>query len=114
MNSPKLQFVRSETPGGPVVIALTGPIVMATLSDFQAQLRAETAPTVVLDFSEVPFIDSSGLGSMISVFLHYKTGNRKLGLVGMNEKCRALMKMTNVENLFPTFASVEAARAALA
>ena len=51
---------------------------------------------------------------MISVFLHYKTGNRKLGLVGMNEKCRALMKMTNVENLFPTFASVEAARAALA
>jgi anti-sigma B factor antagonist len=87
---------------------------MATLSDFQAQLRAETAPAVVLDFSEVPFIDSSGLGSMISVFLHYKTGNRKLGLVGMNEKCRALMKMTNVENLFPTFASVEAARAALA
>ncbi len=115
MNSAKIQFVRSDTPpGAPVVIRLIGPIVMATLADFQNHLRAESAPSLVLDFSEVPFIDSSGLGSMISVFLHYKQAGRKLGVVGMNEKCRALLKMTNVENLFPSFNSIEDARSALA
>jgi anti-anti-sigma factor len=87
---------------------------MATTADFQNWLRAETAQAVILDFSCVPFVDSAGLGAFISIFLHYKSKGRKLAVVGMNEKCRALLKMTNVENLFPTYPSVEAARSALA
>jgi anti-anti-sigma factor len=115
MNSPKLAVTRSEsTPAGPLVLHLNGPLVMATTADFQSCLRAETAQILVLDFTSVPFVDSAGLGALISVFLHYKAGNRKLALVGLNEKCRALLKMSNVENLFPTFATVEVARTALA
>jgi anti-anti-sigma factor len=115
MNSPKLAVTRSETtPPGPLVLHLNGPLVMATTANFQSSLRAETAQILVLDFTGVPFVDSAGLGALISVFLHYKAGNRKLALVGLNEKCRALLKMSNVENLFPTFATVDAARAALA
>lgn len=115
MNSPKLVVTRSEsTPAGPLVLHLNGPLVMATAADFQSCLRAETAQILILDFTSVPFVDSAGLGSLISVFIHYKTGNRKLALTGLNEKCRALLKMSHVENLFLTFASVEAARAALA
>ena len=115
MNSPKLSLTRSEsTPAGPLVLHLHGPLVMATTADFQSGLRAETAQVLVLDFTNVPFVDSAGLGALISIFLHYKTGGRKLALAGLNEKCRALLKMSNVENLFPTFATVEAARAALA
>jgi anti-sigma B factor antagonist len=87
---------------------------MATTADFQSGLRAETAQVLVLDFTNVPFVDSAGLGALISIFLHYKTGGRKLALVGLNDKCRALLKMSNVESLFPTFATVEAARTALA
>jgi len=98
----------------PAVLHLEGPLVMATTADFQSWLRAETAQAVVLDFSAVPFVDSAGLGAFISIFLHYKSAGRKLAVVGMNEKCRALLKMTNVENLFPSYPSVEAARAALA
>jgi anti-sigma B factor antagonist len=86
---------------------------MATTADFQSWLRAETAQVLVLDFTNVPFVDSAGLGALISIFLHYKNGGRKLALAGLNEKCRALLKMSNVENLFPTFASVDAARSAL-
>ena len=109
----KISFLRDDSTT-PVVVHMSGPLVMATIGDFQNQLRGETAPSVVLDFGEVPFIDSSGLGSMISIYLHFKQTGRKLAVVGMNEKCRALVKMTNVENIFPNFASVEAARAALA
>jgi anti-sigma B factor antagonist len=115
MNTPKLSILREESsPGAPVVMHLTGPLVMATIADFQRTLRGETTAAVVLDFTEVPFIDSSGLGSMIGIHLHYKQANRKLAVTNMNEKCTALLKMTNVENLFPTFVSIDAARAALA
>lgn len=109
----RISFLRDDS-ATPVVLHVSGPLVMATIADFQNQLRGETAPSVVLDFGEVPFIDSSGLGAMISIFLHFKQSGRKVVVVGMNEKCRALVKMTNVENLFPTYPSIEAARAALA
>lgn len=114
MNSPRLSLTRTENPpAGPLAIHLSGPLVMGTTAEFQSCLRTEPAHAVVLDFTGVPFVDSAGLGALIAIFLHYKQGGRKLAVVGMNEKCRALLKMTNVENLFPTFASVDAARAAL-
>ncbi|MGC1580708.1 MAG: STAS domain-containing protein [Candidatus Acidiferrales bacterium] len=115
MDSPKLSITRTEgTAAGPLVLHLDGPLVMATTADFQKSLRTETAQVLILDFTAVPFIDSAGLGSLISIFLHFKNGGRKLALIGLNEKGRALLKMTNVENLFPTYATVEAALAALA
>ena len=115
MDTPKLSITRNgnDSPG-PLVLHLIGPLVMGTTADFSRQLRAEPAQTVVLDFTEVPFIDSAGLGAAISIYLHFKRTERKLAVSGMNEKCRALLKMTNVEQLFPMFDSVESARSALA
>lgn len=115
MNTPKLSITRADVaPGGPQILHLIGPLVMATTQEFQQWLRAEPAHTVVLDFTEVPFIDSAGLGAVIAVFLHYKQQGRKFVITGMNEKCRALLKMTNVEHLFPTFDTLENARKELA
>jgi anti-sigma B factor antagonist len=115
MNTPRLSLTRSDAvSGGPQILHLIGPLVMATTADFQQWMRSEPAQTVVLDFAEVPYIDSAGLGAVISVFLHFKQAGRKIALSSMNEKCRALMKMTNVEHLFQTFDSVDNARKALA
>jgi anti-sigma B factor antagonist len=114
MNTPKLSITKGEgAPDGPQILHLAGPLVMATTADFQRELRAELAQIVVLDFREVPFIDSSGLGSMISIYLHFKRGQRKLVVAGMNEKCSALLRMSNVESLFPTYDTIETARKAL-
>lgn len=115
MDTPKLSITRNgDDSPGPQVLHLVGPLVMSTTADFSQQLRAEPAQTVVLDFTEVPFIDSAGLGAAISIFLHFKKSGRKLAVSGMNEKCRALLKMTNVEQLFPMFDTVKSARSALA
>lgn len=115
MDTQKLSLARNDAvAGGPQVLRLIGPLVMSTAAEFQRWMRAEPAATIVLDFSECPFIDSAGLGAVIAVFLHYKQQGRKFVITGMNEKCRALLKMTNVEHLFPTFDSVDNARKALA
>ncbi|MFZ0634821.1 MAG: STAS domain-containing protein [Candidatus Acidiferrales bacterium] len=115
MNAPRLTLTRGDaSSAGPEVLTLIGPLVMATTATFQEWLRSETAGSVILDFNEVPFIDSAGLGAMISIFLHYKRNSRKLALVGVNEKCHALFRMTNVESLFPNFATVDDARKSFA
>jgi anti-sigma B factor antagonist len=115
MNTQRLSLTRSElAPGGPQVLHLIGPLVMSTTADFQKWLRAEPAHSVILDFTEVPFIDSSGLGALIAIFMHFKNTGRKLVLTCLNEKCHALLKMSNVEQFFPKFDSVEDACKGLA
>lgn len=113
MNTPKLSILRADENGTITILRLRGPLIMANAAEFQQAMREEKAHSILLDFSEVPFIDSAGLGGLISIHLHFKQGGRDLAISGMNEKCRALMKMTNVENLFPTYPSVDAARSSL-
>ena len=39
---------------------------MENVSPFLNAVRRENAPTMILDFSGVPYLDSSGLGSLVS------------------------------------------------
>jgi anti-sigma B factor antagonist len=114
MNIPKLTITRTSNGSGTEIVHLEGPLVMGTTAEFQQTLRSETAPKVVLDFTGTPYIDSAGLGALIAIQVHFKQVKRALVLAGINEKCRALLKMTNVEGLFPSYATVEDAKKALA
>ena len=114
MNTPKLSITKTSNGSGPAIVHLEWPLVMGTTAEFQQELRSGTDPTVILDFTASPFIDSAGLGALISIQLHFTHTKRKLAVAGMNEKCRALLKMTNVEALFPSYATVEDAKKALA
>jgi anti-anti-sigma factor len=101
MPDTKLHFTRSDGDhAGSCVLRLTGPLVMATANDFQNYLRKETAQPVILDFSEVPYTDSSGLGAMLSICVHYKQANRQVALTGLNDNCSTLLRMTHVEKFF--------------
>ena len=94
---------------GQRVLHLNGPVVMETLFAFRDALKEETAERLILDFTQVPYIDSAGLGSMVTAFVRYKDAGRSLTLAALNEKCRALLQMTNLESTFKTFPTVEEA-----
>lgn len=85
---------------GQRVLRCKGPLTMGTLFAFQSALRSETAGTVIVDLSEVPYIDSAGLGSLVMAQVSYQRGGRQLALAGVNERVRTLLKMTKVEQLF--------------
>ncbi len=91
------------------VLHLNGPVVLETLFSFRDALDTETAASVILDFTRVPYIDSAGLGSIVRVFVRCQGAGRRLALAGMNEKCRALLQMTNLESTFRTFPTLEEA-----
>jgi anti-sigma B factor antagonist len=97
---------------GQRVLRLAGPLTMTTLFDFQNRVRAETARTLILDFSGVPFIDSAGLGTLVSARVHCERDGRRLTLAGLNDRTRTLLRMTNVEQLFVIAPTVEAAEQA--
>ncbi len=96
------------------ILLLRGPITVATAPQFERAVRHENAETMILDLSDVPYIDSVGLGSLVAVYVsHQKTG-RYLVLTGMKPRVLKIMEITKVNDFFVTFGSTWEAVEALA
>ena len=90
-----------------------GPLNIHTIFDFQTAVRAETSPVLIVDFSDVPFIDSTGLGALVGAHLTAQKSNRKLALAAMNTQVKALLDMTHVSQFFKAYPTVQDAEAAV-
>lgn len=114
MKSEPLQVERPfNTRGGGGVLVLKGPLVTDNLADFQNAIRRENVPTVILDLTEVPYIDSAGLGSLVTAYVtRHKSGQRTV-LTGVNPRIVHLLEITKMAHLFPIFPSLADALDAL-
>ncbi|HEY1264001.1 MAG TPA: STAS domain-containing protein [Terriglobales bacterium] len=99
---------------GQGVLCLKGPLTAENLMPFQHAIRREPSPTLVLDFSEVPYVDSAGLGSLVSAYISGQKAGRRMALSGVNPRVLKLLEITKLEALFLIFPTVEIAMQALA
>jgi len=71
----------------------------------------ECAPaTLVLDMSRVRYVDSSGLGVLIGMYVSCEGTSRRLLLAGLNDRVWELFRMCKIEGVFtryPTVADAE-------
>lgn len=63
------------------------------------ELVAGTIPVVILDLSRVSFLDSSGLGAVVSV-LKLMGPDRKLQLSGLTPKVEKVFRLTRMDTIF--------------
>jgi anti-sigma B factor antagonist len=104
MSSEPLVIERLEGVGeGQGVLRLKGPLTTDNLSPFQNAVRGENALTVFLDLAEVPYVDSAGLGSLVSAFVSCQKEGRRVVLSGVNPRVLKLFEITRVEPLFLIF-----------
>jgi len=114
MPKDNLQIV--HTPGsreGVRIMKMKGALSIHTVFTFQDATRQDSSPVLILDFSEVPFIDSGGLGALVAAHISAHKSMRKLGCTGMNTQVSALVEMTHVNQLLKIFPSVKDAEAGL-
>lgn len=115
MTSSPLTIEKLGDVEGQGVLCLHGPLTTENVLPFQNAIRREeTAPSVILDLSEVPYIDSSGLGSLVSAYVSRQKAGRRVALSGVNPRVLRLFEITKVESLFLIFPTLEEAVAALA
>jgi anti-sigma B factor antagonist len=96
------------------ILLLRGPITLETSRHFERAVRNESAETMILDLANVPYIDSAGLGSLVSANVsHQKTG-RCLVLTAVTPRVAKVLEITRVKELFMTFPTTWEAVEALA
>jgi anti-sigma B factor antagonist len=115
---PNDTLVVQSLPGrrdGESMLSCAGPFTIQTLFSFQSAVR-EIGPThlLILDLTKVPYMDSAGLGALIGAFVSGRKSNRRMVLVGAGERITALIRMSNLEQFFPTYATRGEAESALA
>jgi len=85
------------------VLSLRGPLTMENVSPFMNAVRREDAPTMILDFTNVPYLDSSGLGSLVSACTSFTKSGRRVALTGVNKRVQKVFEITKVEQVFLMF-----------
>jgi anti-sigma B factor antagonist len=100
----------SGTLAGQHVLRLSGPILISNFFEFQALVRSSTQPTLILDLTQVPYIDSAGIGALVGAYVNHQKEGRRLALVGVTKRVRDTMQVTHVEQFFPFYDTVAAAQ----
>jgi anti-sigma B factor antagonist len=110
------EMTYSYTPSqreGTMVLKLVGPLTLSTMFGFQNEFRLMTPQVLVLHCSEIPYMDSAGLGLLMNHHVSGQDHGRKLLLAGVNERIAELFKMTKVDGVLSRFSSVAAAEESL-
>ena len=74
--------------------------------EFFSDAVQQECPKVVLDLSSVAFMDSSGLGALISS-LKQLNSQGSIVLVGLQPNVKGLMTLTRMDRLFPQYETLE-------
>ena len=94
---------------GTTILQLKGPLTLQTLFDFQKVLRKPDLKDTIIDLTGVPYIDSAGLGTILSHWVHSQRAGTKFAIVGVSERVQVLFDLTKVGRVLPTFASIKQA-----
>jgi anti-sigma B factor antagonist len=99
--------IASREVDGVTVLDLSGRI---TLGEGSVQLRdairdliSKGSKSILLNLGEVNYIDSSGLGELVSAFTTAKNQSAGLKLLKLNKKVHDLLQLTKLYTVFDIF-----------
>jgi anti-sigma B factor antagonist len=110
------QLTLVSVPGqavGSRILRLSGPLTISGLFEFQSTLRNDPPPALILDLTDVPYMDSAGMGAIINYYVSCQRAGRKIVVAGVNGRVLELFKMTKVDVLLTIVDTVSAAEQAL-
>ena len=113
MAGEKLQIqVRDGSRPAEKIIVLEGVLNSDTAFRFRDFVRQHESANLVIDMSRVRYVDSSGLGVLIGIYVSFERTCRRMLLAGLNDRIWELFRMCKIEDVFtryPTVADAEEA-----
>jgi anti-sigma B factor antagonist len=92
----------TSTDGDATVVRCSGKLLAGSTGILQAEVRGllPDAKHIVLDLTDLGYMDSSGLGSIIGLYVSVKSAGGKLEVIKLSARVRQLFSITNVLSLF--------------
>jgi anti-sigma B factor antagonist len=101
---------------GNTLLRVEGVIHLGESAEFfsrtlERTLREESGH-VLVDFSGINHMDSTGLGELVAFLERFRSRNRKLVLINPSKRIRDLLSLANLQHQFPIYDTVDEALAA--
>ena len=81
------------------------------LKDYLSTLLEDGAKSLILDLSEVRFVDSSGLGALLSGHKNAGLKNGRFALAGVQARVQSMFELTRLTKVFEIYPGVDDALA---
>ena len=83
----------------------SGHLTFDVTTIFKDQIRSliPQAQRIVLDLTDLAYLDSSGLGAIASVYVSARKAGCELQLINFNKRVRELLGITHMLSIFESF-----------
>lgn len=98
---------------GVAIVSCTGRLNMTEaprLKQMVDSIVADSVSRIVVDLTDAPFVDSSGLGALIGGLKTARQAGGDLRIAGAGEQILAVLGLTNLDRILRPYATVEDAR----
>jgi len=105
--------ITTKKSGGVAVLQISGSLDASNLAAFKKTTQSVVSEKffkLILDCSKLEFVDSMGLGVMISLLRRVRGEKGDLKVTGLSKDVRQVFEITRLHRLFEIFPDVEAAR----
>lgn len=106
----RMEWQPVDDPGSHV-LKLSGPFTVNAVIEFQAAVRERPQGFTIIDLTDVMYMDSTALGSLLGMHVSCQRDHREYALVGVPSRVRTLLNLAGVAGVLITADSIEAARA---
>jgi anti-anti-sigma factor len=100
-HAPELKVETEKTNSGTIVRA-TGRIILETSTKLESTLRdlMPEGKRIMLDLTSVDYIDSAGLGALVSIYMHARRTNCALEIANPKQRIRDLFNRSGLGPVF--------------
>jgi anti-anti-sigma factor len=99
-----LLTVRSEREGDVHTISLSGELDLATVDELERELErveATDAASIVLDLSQLSFMDSTGVRLLVSAHARSRADSHRLTMLRGGRAVQRVLKLSGIDTLLP-------------
>ena len=92
------------------VVQPSGLLDSTIAAEFREEINRyveDKADIIIVDFQDVTFMDSSGLGALVMSLKTIKTAGGQIFLCSINDQVRMLFELTNMDRVFDIFSNLE-------
>ncbi|HMH56196.1 MAG TPA: STAS domain-containing protein [Gemmatimonadales bacterium] len=96
-------FSQTKGRGGVTVVEVDGQLIVGNRHELKDMIQAALdrgERKLLVDFSRTGYIDSSGLGALVSISKRIREASGELRLAGLNDDLRSLFELTKLDTLF--------------